>query len=171
MKGLSSSEKARKAYPYLEEAGLMPKEMSKQVWDWLGQAVETQIEGADRFSDLPKKFSLFFDFDLDQMEAGAEEILKTECGQKVISLLGTKMAQTEQFDYEIFSAFAQEIKKETGCKGKDLFFPLRIALTARLSGLSLDRFIPLVEEGARLPLPKPIKNCGRRVLDILEFMG
>ena len=171
MKVLSPREKAEKAYPFLNAADFMPKEMSEESWTWLGEAVEDLIEGADRFSDLPEKFFPFFDFDLRGMDPAAKEILKSECGRKVVTLLGAKIAQAEQFNYDIFASFAQEIKDETGCKGKDLFHPLRIALSARISGLKLDRFIPLIEEGARLAFPKPIKNCTQRVFDILNFMG
>jgi len=171
IKALSPREKAEKAYPYLKGVGLMPKGMSDESWIWLEEAVEDLIEGADRFSDLPDKFSPFFDFNLKRMDAAAKEILISECGRKVVTLLGAKIAHAEQFNYDIFASFAQEIKNETGCKGKDLFHPLRIALTARISGLKLDRFIPLVEEGARLPFPKPIINCAQRVFDILDFMG
>jgi len=171
MKVLSPREKAEKAYSHLKAAGFMPKEMSGEFWTWLGEAVEDLIEGADRFADLPEKFFPFFDFNLTGMEAAAKEILNSECGQKVVTLLGAKIAHAEQFNYDIFASFAQEIKDETGCKGKDLFHPLRIALTARISGLKLDRFIPLIEEGARLAFPKPIKNCTQRVFDILDFMG
>lgn len=171
MKVLSSREKSEKAYPYLKAVGFMPKEMSDESWTWLEEAVEDLIEGADRFSDLSEKFSPFFNFNLTEMEAAAKEILTSDCGRKVVTLLGAKIAQAEQFNYDIFASFAQEIKDETGCKGKDLFHPLRIALTARLSGLKLDRFIPLIEEGSRLSFPKPIKNCTQRVSDILDFMG
>ncbi|MFC2166704.1 glutamate--tRNA ligase [Acidobacteriota bacterium] len=171
MKVLSSREKSEKAYPYLKAAGFMPKEMSDESWTWLEEAVEDFIEGVDRFSDLSEKFSPLFNFNLPEMETEAKEILKSECGRKVVTLLGAKIAQEEQFNYDLFASFAQEIKDETGCKGKDLFHPLRIALTARISGLKLDRFIPLVEEGALLPFPKPIKNCTQRVSDILDFMG
>ncbi|MCJ7579646.1 MAG: glutamate--tRNA ligase [Candidatus Aminicenantes bacterium] len=171
MKVLSSREKAEKTYPYLKAMGFMPKEMPDEQWAWLEEAVEDLIEGADRFSDLSEKFSPFFNFNLKEMEDSAKEILTSECGRKVVTLLVSKIARAEQFNYDIFAAFAQEIKDETGCKGKDLFHPLRIALTARLSGLKLDRFIPLIEAGSRLSFPKPIKNCTQRVFDILDFMG
>lgn len=171
MKALSPREKAEKAYPYLKTVGFLPEKMSDETWAWLGEAVEDLIEGADRFSDLPEKFSSFFDFNLEEMDAESREILETECGRKVVTLLGAKIGHTEQFDYDIFASLAQEIKDETGCKGKDLFHPLRIALTARISGLKLDRFIPLVEEGARLSFSKPIKSCIRRIADVLDFMG
>lgn len=171
MKLLSSREKSEKAYPYLKAEGFMPMEMSNESWSWLDEAVEDLIEGANRFSDLSEKFSPFFNFNLTEMEASAKEILTSDCGRKVVSLLSAKIAQSEQFNYDIFASFVQEIKDETGCKGKDLFHPLRIALTGRLSGLKLDRFIPLIEAGARLSFPKPIKNCTLRVSDILDFMG
>ena len=149
----------------------MTKEMLGESSTWLGEAVEDLIEGVDRFTDLPEKFFPFFDFNLTGMDAAAKEILQSECGRKVVTLLGAKIAHAEQFNYDLFASFAQEIKDETGCKGKDLFHPLRIALTARISGLKLDRFIPLIEEGARLSFPKPIKNCTQRVFDILDIMG
>ena len=171
MKILSPREKAEKAYPYLKAVGFMPEEMSRESWAWLGEAVEDLIEGTDRFADLPDKFFPFFDFNLTRMDVAAKEIIKSECGQKVITLLGAKIAHVKQFNYDIFASFAQEIKDETGCRGKDLFHPLRVALSARISGLRLDRFIPLIEEGARLSFPKPIKNCTQRVFDILDFMG
>jgi len=171
MKALSSREKAEKAYPFLKEADFMPKEMSDETWTWLEEAVEDLIEGADRFSDLPEKFYPFFNFNIPGMDAAAKEILTSDCGRKVVSLLNKKIAQAEQFNYELFASFAQEIKEETGCKGKDPFHPLRIALTAHLSGLKLDRFIPLVEAGSRLSFPKPIINCTQRVSNILDFIG
>ncbi|MFC2160315.1 glutamate--tRNA ligase [Acidobacteriota bacterium] len=170
-KFLSSREKSEKAFPYLDAADYLPKIMSDESWTWLGEAVEDLIEGADRFSDLPAKFSPFFDFDLTKLDTAAKEILASECGRKVVTLFASKITDTDPFNYEVFASFVQEIKEESGCKGKDLFHPLRIALTARLSGLKLDRFIPLVEEGARLSFPKPIKNCIQRVSETLDFMG
>ncbi len=170
MKVLSTRDKAEKAYPHLKAVGFMPEKMSDEIWAWLGEAVEDLIEGADRFSDLPEKFSPFFDFNLEEMDAESREILETECGRKIVTLLSAKIGHTEQFDYDIFASFAKEIKDETGCKGKDLFHPLRIALTARTSGLKLDRFIYLVEEGARLSFPRPIKSCTQRIADVLDFM-
>ncbi len=75
-----------------------------------------------------------------------------------------------EFSYADFVTITAEIKKTTGAKGKDLYHPLRVALTARASGLELDKFIPLVEEGARLEFPKRIKNCASRVAEVIEYL-
>jgi glutamyl-tRNA synthetase len=170
MKKLTAQELARRAFPYLKEVGYLPERMSEAQTLWLERAVEPIIEGVDKFSDLPRKFSLFFDFAPQDMDQEAREILKSETGKRVARLFGEKLRRFSEFNYEVFSAIAGEIKKETGFKGKDLFHPLRVALTARASGLELDKFINLLEEGARLNFPVPLKNCAQRVAEVLKLL-
>ncbi len=43
-----------------------------------------------------------------------------------------------------------EIKAATGVKGKELFHPVRIALTGVHSGPEFDKMLPLIEEGSSL---------------------
>jgi nondiscriminating glutamyl-tRNA synthetase len=45
-----------------------------------------------------------------------------------------------------------DIKADTGIKGKELFHPVRIALTGSHSGPEFDKVIPLIEDGAALGL-------------------
>ena len=47
---------------------------------------------------------------------------------------------------EEFKTWMNEIKTETGAKGKDLFHPVRIALTGSHSGPEFDKLIPIIEE-------------------------
>jgi len=56
---------------------------------------------------------------------------------------------------EDFKKWINEIKAATGIKGKELFHPIRIALTGSHSGPEFDKVIPLIEEGAELGLPIP----------------
>jgi glutamyl/glutaminyl-tRNA synthetase len=48
-----------------------------------------------------------------------------------------------------------EVKQATGVKGKELFHPIRIALTGYHSGPEFDKLIPLIEQGAALQLGIP----------------
>jgi len=77
----------------------------------------------------------------------------------------------ERLDYETYAILTQEIKQESGCKGKRLYKPLRVALTASASGLDLDKFIPLVEEGARLGFPRPLKSCAQRIAETAAHLN
>jgi glutamyl-tRNA synthetase/nondiscriminating glutamyl-tRNA synthetase len=56
-----------------------------------------------------------------------------------------------------------EVKAETGVKGKDLFHPVRILLTGAHSGPEFDKLIPLLEDGSRLDLPSHVASVRERV--------
>jgi nondiscriminating glutamyl-tRNA synthetase len=167
---LSSHEKAEYAFPRLKDAGFLPEEMSPLHWEWLVKAVDAFAEKIDRFSDLPGLFSTLFEFSLSLMGEKAREILEESCSLKVIRSFAEKIACVDKFDFETFGLMAKNIKEDTGCQGKDLYHPLRVALTAKTSGLELDKFIPVVEEGAKLEFPKPIKSCAQRVSETLAFI-
>lgn len=170
IKDLSPRQKAEMAYPYLRQAHLFPEKMTDAHWEWLEKAVEILIERVDRFSALPSEVRALFEFSPSRMDVETKKELKTDCAQRVIKRFGEKISQVARFDYDKFASFTQEIKAETGCKGKDLFHPLRIALTARASGLKLDRFINLIEEGAKLNFSEPLKSCSQRVSEVLDFL-
>jgi hypothetical protein len=57
------------------------------------------------------------------------------------------------------------VKARTGQKGKALFHPIRVALTARAAGPELDLAVPAIDRGAALPpaagIP-PILGCRER---------
>ena len=55
-----------------------------------------------------------------------------------------------------------EVKAETGAKGKELFHPIRIAVTGFHSGPEFDKLIPILEEGSRL-LPNQVRSVRERV--------
>lgn len=169
MRKLVPSEQAKQSYPYLYKAGLMPEEqdMSGNHWEWLEKAMEYFIEKVDRFSDLPEHFNALFEFSLDELDVEAQEILNSECAGKVLKSIADKIKKIMFLDFDKYAELTKEIKVETGCKGKDLFRPLRVALTTKTSGLDLDKFIPLVEEGARLVFPKPMLNCALRITKVI----
>ncbi len=170
IKTLPSRTKAEYAFPHLKDAGLLPEKMSPGHWVWLEQVVEAFADKIDRFSQLPALFSSLFEFSLSTMDDDAKEILKERCSLEVIRSFSDKIARVENLDNEMFGLMAKEIKEDTGCKGKDLYHPLRVALTAKASGLELDKFIPIVEEGAKLVFPTPIKSCAQRVSETLAFI-
>lgn len=171
LKLLPAEKKLELALPYLQEAGLVGKEPGPAQRDWLTGAIEVLIEGVDKFSDLPQKFSLLFEFEPGKMDEEARTIIQAESARRVLAAFIQKTAGLKEFNYEIFAGLTGEIKKATGIKGKELFHPLRVALTARASGLELNKFIPLVEEGSRLDFPRKIKGCLERLKEISAFLN
>jgi glutamyl-tRNA synthetase/nondiscriminating glutamyl-tRNA synthetase len=70
-----------------------------------------------------------------------------------------------------FQAAAADVRRQTGAKGKDLFHPIRVGLTGRASGPELVRLLPLIDEGSRLPLPRPLASCRHRGLALLAAVA
>lgn len=170
MKNIPLHQKAEMAYPHFKEKNLFPENMTEAHWVWLEEAVDILIERVDKLSDLPEQVARLFDFSPSSMDEESKQALKTECAFRVIESFGERILKLKSFDYDQFSRITKDIKQETGCKGKDFYHPLRVALTARVSGLDLDKFITLVEKGAKLEFPRPLKNCAQRVAEILDFL-
>jgi nondiscriminating glutamyl-tRNA synthetase len=169
-KTISARQMAELAYPHVKAAGLFPQDMTEAHWDWLEKVVTIFIERVNRFADFPSQLDMLFKYAPQEMDEEIKREMKGGCALKVIQRFGQKIAGIQEFDYDLFVAFTQAIKQDTGCKGKDLYHPLRIALTTQGSGLDLDKFIPLVEEGAKLDLPRSLKSCSQRVSEMLDYL-
>ena len=80
-------------------------------------------------------------------------ILASDIGQRVIGAFAARaMAEPGPITAERFKALMNEVKAETGAKGKELFHPVRIVLTGAHSGPEFDKIIPLFEDGSALGL-------------------
>jgi glutamyl-tRNA synthetase/nondiscriminating glutamyl-tRNA synthetase len=63
-----------------------------------------------------------------------------------------------------------EVKAETGAKGKDLFHPVRVMLIGSHSGPDFNRLLPVLEEGSQLDLPVHVKSVQERVKEFQAAM-
>src|SRR5277367_1042613 len=156
------------AWPYFEKAGLLPARSSadQETVQWFGKLVALFLPSIDRLEQLPEKAQFVFRFDTSAAKENAENaaILQSETAQKVLSAFAQRVRQHEgAVTPEQFKAWMNEIKAETGAKGKDLFHPVRIALTGAHSGPEFDKLIPIFEEGTRLPIPVPVPSARERV--------
>lgn len=159
------------AYRFLANEGILPPERQPSLMSWLKEMAAFLMEGLDRFADLPEKYREVFSFSPEKMDAEAEAILMQPCSLKVLSALDRRLKDHPALDYQRLGEMAKDIKKETSCKGPELYRPLRIAFTARSSGLELNKIIPLIEGASMLALPEPVKSCADRVEELLRWMG
>ncbi|HXW16644.1 MAG TPA: glutamate--tRNA ligase, partial [Terriglobia bacterium] len=73
--------------------------------------------------------------------------------------------------YERFREITKAVQKATGKKGKDLYHPIRMAVTGASSGPELEKLIPIYEEGAKLPLAHPVKSVAERLREFSQAAG
>ncbi|MGB9416399.1 MAG: glutamate--tRNA ligase [Acidobacteriaceae bacterium] len=151
------AEVAALAWPYFEQAGYLGsrEKVSVEIADWFERLVAALLPGVDHLDQLPAKAAFFFVLDSGKTSADAENValLGSEMGQRVVGAFTARaMAEPGPITAERFKALMNEVKTETGAKGKELFHPVRIVLTGAHSGPEFDKIVPLMEEGAALRL-------------------
>ena len=140
-------------YPDIPSSEMIAKRKA-----WFRSLIALFLPGVDHLAQLPVKSAFIFGIDPDAAHAEAENaaILNTESARTVLSEFASRVrTQSGVVTPEDFKKWINEIKAATGSKGKELFHPIRIALTGSHSGPEFDKVIPLIEEGAELGLPIP----------------
>jgi nondiscriminating glutamyl-tRNA synthetase len=170
IKQMPARDRALLAATFLAGEGLLPEGRPAPMMSWLEESAALLMEGLDRFADFPGKYRDVFDFTPEEMDEEAAVIMKDPCAEKVLASLDDRLKKDPALDYGRLADIAGKIKEETGCKGAHLYRPLRIAFTARSSGLDLDKIIPLIEDASKLDLPHPVKSCAQRVDEILRWI-
>ena len=121
--------------------------------NWFARLLTLLVPAIDHLDQLPSKAAPVFGFDPVAARADAENaaILAADSVRTVLTGLASRIrAHTGPVTPEAFKAWMNQIKAATGVKGKELFHPVRIALTGAHSGPEFDKLIPLIEDGAEL---------------------
>jgi len=99
--------------------------------------VDLAREGLARLSDLPDAISFFFDGDLEMEDEAREWLSRDEAKQLLVSLVRRLGDSDGEIEAGMFKTALKAAGKEAGVKGKDLFMPVRSALTGRTHGPAL----------------------------------
>jgi glutamyl-tRNA synthetase/nondiscriminating glutamyl-tRNA synthetase len=83
--------------------------------------------------------------------AVAAELASSEAREVIAALASELRGAPPLSTREEFRAVAQRIRSRTGRKGRQLFHPIRVALTGQPEGAELDLAVPAIERGAALP--------------------
>ena len=149
-------------------AALLPPRdtASAEVKAWFGKLLALFLPAVSQLEELPAQTSFVFRFDPAQARENAENaaILDTESARRVLQAFAALVAaHTGAVTPEQFKMWMDVVKTQTGAKGKDLFHPVRIALTGAHSGREFDKLIPILEEGSQITLPQHVLSVRERL--------
>jgi glutamyl-tRNA synthetase len=136
---------------------------------WFASLLDVFLPAVDYLAQLPIKAAFIFGFDPAAARANEENaaVLAADSARTVLSeLAGRVRTHSGYVTAEVFKTWLNEIKDATGIKGKELYHPVRIAITGFHSGREFDKIIPLIEDGAALGLAIP--SVPQR---IFQFVG
>jgi nondiscriminating glutamyl-tRNA synthetase len=142
------------AWPYfVERLGHHDPAEQQLLGSWFERLLALFVPHVDHLDQLPAKAAPIFGYDLETALANDENamVLAADSSRTVLGELGGYVrAHNGHVTPEVFKSWLNEIKAATGIKGKDLFHPVRIALTGAHSGPDFDKILPLIEDGAEL---------------------
>jgi glutamyl-tRNA synthetase/nondiscriminating glutamyl-tRNA synthetase len=108
---------------------------------------------------------LVFEYDAASVGRGeaTRHVIEEAGPREVLGAFIPQALATGEMTYERFREIAKSVQRKTGKKGKELFHPVRVALTGAVSGPELEKLIPVFEEGAKLSLARPVKSVSQRL--------
>ena len=131
--------------PYLEKAGYLKTPLSAEDYAWVCSIVDAVREYLSCLSEITRHVAYFFS---EQVEMGGKEALSV-LGEEQVSQVLTAFAEkvrsvTGPLQAAEAKAMLKAVSKETGYKGKQVFMPVRVALTGETHGPDLDRVIEIL---------------------------
>ena len=135
VRDLSVDELTEKIKPYMVKSGLIDESYPEDKLKLLAATWQSAI---DKFSDAPDLSKNYFLVDKDMTwDEEAVEAIKTDDAKKLIDSFLSHLEEIDEIDEEFASTIMKKIQKETGIKGKNLWFPVRAAITGSVHGPEL----------------------------------
>jgi nondiscriminating glutamyl-tRNA synthetase len=131
------------AIPHLQKAGLLAQSLDAPTRVWAAELVALYQEQLSYAAEIVELTSVFFEQDVVYNEEAKLEL----AGEHVPVVLNSFRRLIEQSDVytpEVIGALLKGVQAETGFKGKQLFMPIRIALTGQMHGRDLNRTLYLL---------------------------
>lgn len=163
----SSLERIEKlSEPFFIRGGFLPDSLDEQTKAWFGKVVTLLVPSVNKLDELPERAGSIFRYDA-AAAANSPDNAEVLAAPKTSDVLSTFAEQVEldpsPMTPERFKAIMNDVKAKTGAKGKDLFHPIRVALTGSHSGPEFDKLIPILEEGSKLDLPQHVMSVRERL--------
>lgn len=139
---MSVEDLAKAIKPFMEKSGLVDENYSDENYKLLAETWQSAI---DKFSDAPKLSKNYYLEDCEVCyDDEAKEILKEEDSKKLIDAYLAKLDEVSEIDADFAKTIMKKIQKETGIKGKNLWFPIRAAITGSVHGPDLSNVMLLM---------------------------
>lgn len=132
---LSPEKLAEDIKPYMIKAGLIDESYDH---DKLVLLAETWQSAIDKFSDAPELAKNYYIKSEDiEYDDDAKEAISTDEARTLFNAFLNQLDQVDEIDADFAKSVMKTIQKETGIKGKNLWFPVRAAVTGSVHGPDL----------------------------------
>jgi len=170
MKEADPARIARLALPYFMTAGFVTAETARSL-DFVQFLLPMAVGSVDRIEEIPDRVTTVFHWDAGR----AANLVRQETdGAKAVTAFLAEIEKAGPLDRDTFRAAAGRARQTSGLKGRALFHPLRVALTAADSGPELDLAVPAIDRGAALSADSgvaKVESCVVRLSEVVRILG
>ncbi len=126
--------------PYLQKSGIQVDQIDHQ---WLNQILGVLKENLVVLSQVEEYLGIFFDEKF-FFEDGAKTILQDPGNRETLHSVLNLLEDSSEIMTDEQTSLLSQLAKKTGRKGKDLYAPLRAAVTGKTKGPELVKTLPLL---------------------------
>jgi glutamyl-tRNA synthetase len=132
--------------PFLKQSGFNSEKIDTTWFNHIIELIKTDLT---TLADIGIHIEMFFD-DKYMINAEAQVILKKDDARFVFKTFLEYLKTHDDEEQNLYSAAMKFVKEKTGAKGKDLFMPIRAALTGKVHGPELDKVFVILGKDTAL---------------------
>ncbi|MCM6881269.1 glutamate--tRNA ligase [Enterococcus italicus] len=129
--------------PYLVKANELSEPITEEKKQWLEKIVALYQPQMSYAQEIVSLSQLFFE-EHPTLDDAAKEVLAGETVPTVLAAFKEQLEQMDTVDAPTVKAAIKAVQKETGVKGKNLFMPIRVAVSGQMHGPELPNTIELL---------------------------
>jgi hypothetical protein len=169
---VSSAFSAEDVASVLRQNAWLNDDLIPAMQAWLTSAAALLGPQAPDRAALVDLLHFIFHYDAPTILQSVEShtVMAREGARDVIRLLANLVLDGPDVDSDRFKEIVATLKKNLNCRGRELFYPIRLSLAGRVGEGELDRVILLVDSAAVLPFRTPVKGTRRRILEFCSAL-
>ena len=156
----------------LRERGWLTADAAPEIDAWCSHAATILgPQVADRAA-LAELLALVFHYDAQQILSRVEthEVLARYAARDVLRHLALLLLDGAPLNSERFKEIFAALKEQLKLPGREMLYPMRLALAGRPGDGSLDRVILMLDEATALPFAVPVKSTRARILEFCSAL-
>ncbi len=148
---------AELSIPFVEKSGLISKKDIEQNWNWYLVLIDTVKESINKLEDIPKEIKFLFG-EVEITEEDAREELQKDHVRGLLNSFIKVVGSYAEITKEVAQTLMKEVQKESGVKGKNLYMPIRAAISGNVHGPEMSNVIYLLGKENLLKRVEKVKK-------------
>ncbi|MFO1442040.1 glutamate--tRNA ligase [Bacillus sp. Bva_UNVM-123] len=128
--------------PHLVKAGRVHEQLTENESEWVRSLIALYQEKMSYGAEIVELTEIFFNDEI-VLDDEAKAVLAEEQVPEVLAAFLAEIEQLAEFKADEIKAAMKAVQKSTGHKGKNLFMPIRVAITGQTHGPDLPQAIAL----------------------------